>query len=676
LKTLIFVGSLAPPKQMRMRQLQFFWTSLLGLAFILGGLMRVAAMPPQAQRSEVDSLKAILLQGERDTNTVITAKRLAFRLQFINTNEAIQYGQQSLDLARELGYQRGIMSGLLTLGQCHMAAGHLDLALEHHRQGGLVALELGNQRGLFNAFMNAGSTFELKGDYRKAVKALIEARRIADEMGDEENVVDCNFNLGITYFRLRNYKPALEFFTAAAERAKASGNLKGYAASLDAIGNVYVKQKDYDKALAIYEQAVEIVLPLEDIADLAPKYANIGSVYFFKEDYPKAVHYMQKGLQLGLETGQMGLVADTYSNLGNCYRLMGNHELAKANSIQALEMAKEMDNRSTMLVALDNLVETFSKTGQTTEALNYYRELSALKDSLQVDEAAAEIANILLAHEAEKGEQNLLLMAEQKASAESRAEKNKFWLVAAFLFAALLLITITLLILLQRSRKHAAEAQLAQKEAEFAAKKLHLEQRALRAQMNPHFIFNSLNAIQRMYIEGDMERAGDYMADFARLLRKILDHSGNEQITVAEELDTLKLYINLEKARLEDQFEFEIEVDPELDTNNTYLPPLVIQPFLENAIWHGIAPKPGKGLIKVRLTPYEGESAKQPMIVCTIEDDGIGIETSQRNKKDDGHRSKGMRITQERLGTDGTMTTAELTTGGTRIVLTIPVEFE
>ncbi|HEX2901271.1 MAG TPA: tetratricopeptide repeat protein, partial [Bacteroidia bacterium] len=512
--------------------------------------------------------------------------------------------------------------------------------------------------------------------YLLASKAQLLARNLALETGNQADVRDCDYNLGITYFKIGNHSTALDFFTKAADGYKAAGMLSAYAGALDAIGNVYLKKKDYDAAERYYREAIDIAAPLESGSDLDPKYLNLGSVYFFRKDYAKAIEYTEKALKLANESGQIVVIADCYNNLGNCYRMTGNLTLAEVNSLQALEISKALARNETVMEALGNLVELNVQMGKADKALTYYRELESLKDSLHVDQAAAEVANLRIQFEAEQNAQAMLLLEEQKAAAVARAEKSSLWVWAAFSTAIAMFLALIIVASYQRNRKRQAVLELAQRNADFAHKKLELEQRALRAQMNPHFIFNSLNAIQRLYIEGDLDRAGDYMSDFAQLLRKILDHSSSATISLAAELETLALYLRLEEARLGGILEHEIVTDDDIDLYNTQLPPLVLQPFVENAIWHGILPARVQGKLQIALSPGEDQQGK-PHLHCTIIDNGIGIDNARKAKANSlGHESKGIKITQERLGPGGEVHAEQLPQGGTKVTLIIPVNYE
>ncbi len=168
---------------------------------------------------------------------------------------------------------------------------------------------------------------------------------------------------------------------------------------------------------------------------------------------------------------------------------------------------------------------------------------------------------------------------------------------------------------------------------------------ALRAQMNPHFIFNAINSIQHFVLQNDSTQAYNYLAKFSRLIRLVLDQSQSESIPLEQELKMLNLYIELEQLRFERPLSFEIKVDPELEDDNIRIPGMMVQPFVENAIWHGLLPKKsGEAWIKISFVKSEND------VVITIEDNGVGRSVKTPVKPEDGkRRSYGLQITEERL---------------------------
>jgi len=173
-----------------------------------------------------------------------------------------------------------------------------------------------------------------------------------------------------------------------------------------------------------------------------------------------------------------------------------------------------------------------------------------------------------------------------------------------------------------------------------------IELKALRSQMNPHFIFNSLNSIQHYIFNSKSDEAIKYLSKFARLVRIILNNSNKPTVTVGEDIEALKLYLELEQMRFEEKFDYEIIIDPSVDTDYDIMPPLLTQPYVENAILHGLNPKPEKGKLTIAFT------SKNNFIICTITDNGIGREKAAEIKRTmpvSKHKSLGMKITEDRL---------------------------
>ena len=174
---------------------------------------------------------------------------------------------------------------------------------------------------------------------------------------------------------------------------------------------------------------------------------------------------------------------------------------------------------------------------------------------------------------------------------------------------------------------------------------IELEQKLLRSQMNPHFVFNSLTSIQNYVLGNYSYKANHYLAKFSKLLRLILENSRNNTISLQQEVQTLDHYLNLQKIRYEDKFDFQLEVDSTLDQEIIKIPPMLTQPFVENAIEHGFKPATYKGLLSIRF------ERAQDYIVAIIADNGIGIERSKRLRARKGvvHRSLATRISEERI---------------------------
>lgn len=221
-------------------------------------------------------------------------------------------------------------------------------------------------------------------------------------------------------------------------------------------------------------------------------------------------------------------------------------------------------------------------------------------------------------------------------------------------------------------------------EAENQAKILGLEQQTLNAHMNRHFIFNALNSIQYYINTQDKKMANTYLTSFASLVRKNLDSAQVESINLKDELERLRIYMNLEQMRFQDRFTYEFEVDPKIDTENTQVPSMILQPFIENSIMHGILPTERQGHIQIKI------AREEELLLFEIKDNGIGVETSVKRKNGVSlHVSNGMKITRQRLellrsmtklgyGVDGPLELRDENnaTLGTVVRVTLPVTFQ
>ncbi|MBK8832894.1 MAG: histidine kinase [Saprospiraceae bacterium] len=163
--------------------------------------------------------------------------------------------------------------------------------------------------------------------------------------------------------------------------------------------------------------------------------------------------------------------------------------------------------------------------------------------------------------------------------------------------------------------------------------------------MNPHFMFNSLNSIKNYILHAEPKLAAEYLSNFAHLIRLILQNSREKMITLQEELETLTLYIELEQIRFDNRFEFDCIVDADVSLEQVLIPPMLLQPFIENAIWHGLMHKKEKGHLSLRF------SKEEKMIACVIEDDGVGRTKAAEMKSlsANKYKSMGMGITRDRM---------------------------
>ena len=249
-----------------------------------------------------------------------------------------------------------------------------------------------------------------------------------------------------------------------------------------------------------------------------------------------------------------------------------------------------------------------------------------------------------------------------------------WWFITIELFSIGLIIYLIIYFIIRRIRKKEKE--------QTRINQLLADSRlsALQAQMNPHFVFNSINSIQNFILKKDIDHAYDYLTKFSKLIRLVLQNSRKKEISVQEDLEVLRLYIMLEQLRFNNRFEYHERISDDIDPHNTLIPPMLIQPYIENAIWHGIMPLEGKrtGVITLRM------DIEQQTIKIVIEDNGVGRKSQEQHS---GHESLSMKVTEERLSIVNSLykddkpslqvidlTDENGTPTGTRIELKIPLE--
>jgi LytS/YehU family sensor histidine kinase len=264
--------------------------------------------------------------------------------------------------------------------------------------------------------------------------------------------------------------------------------------------------------------------------------------------------------------------------------------------------------------------------------------LFAIQAMAQVPPSVDSIVSLLNQTKEEEVQKKILQNYSQSIAAENESFLNVSLLGVIPFFIAFGFI----LFLFYMKRR---EANFKAIEAEIQINMAKVEMKALRAQMNPHFIFNCLNSIYHFMSKKDTEQASKYLIKFSNLIRSILENSLHQEVALNEDLEALELYIQLEQMRLDNKFSYKINIQANIDTNTIYVPPLIMQPFVENSIWHGLSNKAEGGLIKIEI------SKDEHMLTYVLEDNGSNVVKSsdlpeiEQLKKS----SIGISATKERL---------------------------
>jgi LytS/YehU family sensor histidine kinase len=350
-------------------------------------------------------------------------------------------------------------------------------------------------------------------------------------------------------------------------------------------------------------------------------------------------------------------------DMGKSYSGLRQYVKALQCANKCLTIARRRDSKDVAQHVYEVRWNVYEALNQKDSAYFYYQKFVTLKDSLEDAKFKRQHLQKLALYKVETKEEqqqariDLLnkdnQLKQQQLKRESLLRNILIGGIFSFLlFGFIILRNITLKrkneahhreiveneLQLQKSESERKQAQLQQHATE-------LEMQALRAQMNPHFIFNCLSSINRFILKNESEAASDYLTKFSRLIRMVLTHSKKTFITLDDELEMLRLYLEMERLRFKYSFDYNISFKNEIDPENIFIPPLLLQPFAENAIWHGLMNKEGQGHLTVFL------SRENNTLNCVIEDNGVGRTKAAelKSKSVEKKKSMGMQITKERL---------------------------
>ena len=440
-------------------------------------------------------------------------------------------------------------------------------------------------------------------------------------------------NLALLYEKLSDFEKALKFQKKALSIHQKNNYSLGISNTYSNIGQLYSHLGKYDKALAIFDKAMKIKQKIGNPYHIANGLTNIGITNFELKQYTKALKYLNKAKSIYIGIEHLTNLSTVFKSIGDVQLALNHFETAKINYDSALKYAKKSKNKRAVLAAIEGLADTAFKISDFKRAYNFQREAITLKDSLLSDEKRDELAKLEAKYQYDKEKQTLTANFNRNLSI-NEANTNQQILIRNASIAVGVVGMLALAIGFTLFRK--------KREAELDSRIIASELQTLRAQLNPHFIFNSLNSINDFVQKNQKDAASEYLVRFSRMMRKILDNSTQEEVPLSEEIEFLENYLRLEQERLNHKFTFKIDVDSSIDADETFIPPTLLQPYIENSIWHGLSPKKKNGLLHIHIT------GEKDMLTCIIDDNGVGL----RGVKSGGvkiHNSFGSNSTANRL---------------------------
>ncbi|HEX7015179.1 MAG TPA: tetratricopeptide repeat protein [Cyclobacteriaceae bacterium] len=605
-----------------------------------------------AAQTAVDSLTTLLtLPGLTDTAKVDVLNKLAWELKHKTPTEALQYATEAITLAREMGYKKGEGEALNQAGICFTIMGDYPRGLEYFHTALPVLEAAGEEQLQANTLNNIGNSHQLRGNTVEARLFFHRALALRTKLADTTSLYG-SFNSLALFFRQQHlYDSAIHYFHAYKRLAEMQDDLQKISVVSNNLGLLYRNRGVYDSALQFFRRALEIKQRLGDDQGTALSYRNIGDVHNDKGDYGEALEYYNKSLTIREAIGYNFGLTILLRDMAEMQRKSGRKREALTYAARSLAVAREYNLKPEEADALKTLSAVYEDLGEYSRSLKIHQQYVGLKDSLLNAEKARQLNELQVRYETEQKEKELLAKSKAIELLEVQAAGDKrvrVSLMIAFLFMAGMAV-----VLYKRYRlKRRAQEELAKKNQEIANKNREieevnkeLEKRMLRAQMDPHFIFNCLNGIQHFITSNDKHNALRYLSRFSKLVRQVLENSVNTIVPLSDELRLLELYIELEALRFGQRFEHEIAIDPDLDVHNVEVPFLLLQPYVENAIQHGLRHRPSGGRLSIKLERAGGN------VCCVVEDNGVGRSQARRlNGATSGdHRPRGMALAEQRL---------------------------
>lgn len=538
--------------------------------------------------------------------------------------------------------------------------------------------------GLGKSYYALGKFKGQIAEYQKKISHTLQAIEYFNQCKEQKNegkaLFNCYIALSSAYMKDGAFLKALETAIISEKLASSTQSQLQAAINLTALyGNLslddlnYGTQEDrkqYEKQSLGYSLKAYALAETMDIAKYTCKTSfNLGLYYSEKEDWGKSNFYLKKCIATAKNNNLYNQLFSGYDILGDNYRETGQLDSSDYFIYQAYEAAQHSLSNDIKIKAEHALVDLFYHKGDYKEAIikahkglrlatkynlirrkqsayyflyelnkligenelafDFYEKYHELKDSIVNEQTIQDIESLKVKYEQAEKEKEIALLQQEKLSQKVRFHQE-LALTGIILFLLLAIGSFILFKSRTRSLKNKQKAT-------------ELEQRLLRSQMNPHFTFNALSSIQTYLLKsGQAKKGAYYLAKFAKLMRQILSQTRTSFISIDEEILTLENYLSIQKLRYEDSFKYQFSIDKSINTTTTQIPPMLIQPILENAIEHGKVYTLENGKININISQING------FLSIKIADNGIGRSSEIASRAKD-HESVSMGIITDRI---------------------------
>ncbi|MDP9957059.1 tetratricopeptide (TPR) repeat protein [Epilithonimonas hungarica] len=631
---------------------------------ILLFLLILSALFISAQ-SAADSLLALLKSEKNLENIPVLQNQISDAYKHSDPEQMQKFAILALNNAKKYQnpYQQAV--AYQNLGTSFLIFGDYDKALRNFDISEKILLKITSghkkiKETLAKTLGSKGVAHSEQNNYAKALECDFEALKIYEETKNELQISKLYNNIGVIYKSIDDKEKALQYFLKANKISKNKDEAT-FAASASNIGLIYLYQNRLDNSKKYFDESFGSYQKSENPRALGELYNNYSQYYLSKGQVEDAKANLKNAEKEFLSIDDKFGLSYTYLFLGEIYFNENNLGESLKFANKSLELAKELELTETTMNVEKLLSEIYDKKGDQQQALSHLKNYDIEKEKFDVVRNEQQRLKTELNFQYEKEQL-------EKRENASRERLKGFFIIA--LVGVFLLGTF----LYYRNREKQKTILLQKQLAEFEHKALHL-------QMNPHFVFNCLAAISAFVMQNGKDEAVRYLSKFSKLMRLTLEFSKESSITIDKEIEALKNYLELEQLRFNHKFDFKIYKDPEIEDDTT-IPSLLLQPYVENAIIHGVVPKEGKGFIDITFQQTEEN------LICTITDNGVGIERSKMGKANfvNAHKSMAMEISQKRLETLEQLENKKIELDiteledneivlGTQVLIKLPLEF-
>jgi len=475
-----------------------------------------------------------------------------------------------------------------------------------------------------------GEIFIEKGKYQKAINYLSEARELGKTTQSLKVQAKIASNQAYLYYLFHKRQESVSLLKEALSLYEEMCDTMNMAYVNNNLGILYKNMSQPDSAMIYLNQSYLQSIIVKDTLGMASACNNMGSIMTILNDLKAGVYLLEKSLYYYQQLGREEVTL--YGNIGRIYAQMKQFDKSAEYLNKALIMSSENGNPVEKQKTLSDLSELYRDQENWEQAYKYMNMYHELKDK-EYDQKLPELIDRIQAEADLKVKEKTIDLLKEKNNFQALYIHNRNMVI--ILLVVIVLVGVVL-----------GFSIYSRKRDESKRRELIMEQRLLRSQMNPHFFFNTLSIIQSFVIRNEAKLAGKYIAKFARLMREILENSAKNKITLQKELAAMENYLSLQQLRMNDNFEYQVRVDQNINTLAIEIPPMLFQPFIENAIDHGLNHlTEQKGMLDIHVSGYDN------LLKVIIRDNGVGRKKSAElnGSMRSSHQSMGMKITEERL---------------------------